>query len=89
MAGVAWSPHVGIGQVEVKVDDGPWRKADLATELSIDTWRQWSYRWDAEPGDHRISVRAQDADGRQQSTSIVDPFPDGAEGLHSISLTVQ
>ncbi len=55
----------------------------------IDTWRQWSYRWDAEPGDHRLTVRAVDGDRYPQSTDRVEPFPDGAEGLHSVNVTVR
>lgn len=38
-----------IDRVEVRVDDGPWQQAQLADEYRIDTWRMWSYTWDAEP----------------------------------------
>jgi DMSO/TMAO reductase YedYZ molybdopterin-dependent catalytic subunit len=30
IAGIAWDQHTGIEMVEVQVDDGPWRKAELA-----------------------------------------------------------
>ncbi len=88
VAGVAWSPHTGIDSVQVRVDEGAWEDAELASELSIDTWRQWSYRWDATRGNHHLTVRATDANGQPQSTKVVDVFPDGSEGLHAINVTV-
>src|SRR5207248_1120391 len=30
IAGVAWAQHKGIAKVEVRVDEGPWRSAQLA-----------------------------------------------------------
>ena len=53
VAGVAWAQHVGIERVEVRVDEGPWREAELAAQDTIDTWRQWRFAWDdATPGNH-------------------------------------
>ena len=61
VAGVAWAQQIGVGGVEVAIDDGPWQQAELAAEDTIDTWRQWVYRWtDATPGRHSIKVRATD-----------------------------
>jgi DMSO/TMAO reductase YedYZ molybdopterin-dependent catalytic subunit len=40
VAGVAWAQTRGITRVEVQVDDGEWREARLADELSVDSWRQ-------------------------------------------------
>ena len=37
------------------VDDGAWQHARLADADGIDTWRQWVYEWDADPGSHRIA----------------------------------
>ncbi|MGO2112920.1 MAG: molybdopterin-dependent oxidoreductase, partial [Pseudoclavibacter sp.] len=54
IAGVAWHQHTGIEGVEVQIDDGDWEAATLATAISSDTWVQWSFAWDAQPGDHRI-----------------------------------
>ncbi|HEX6683815.1 MAG TPA: molybdopterin-dependent oxidoreductase [Candidatus Limnocylindrales bacterium] len=90
VAGVAWAQHRGITNVEVRVDDGPWRPAELASTVSPDTWRQWIFRWQGAPsGKHTISVRAADATGTVQPGTRVPIFPDGAEGWHTISLTVQ
>lgn len=89
VAGVAWQPHTGISAVQVQVDDGPWQDAELAEDASIDLWRQWRLDWDAPPGDHRLRVRAVDADRVEQSARSVDPFPNGAEGYHTVAVTVR
>jgi DMSO/TMAO reductase YedYZ molybdopterin-dependent catalytic subunit len=88
VAGVAWAQHVGIAAVEVQVDGGPWTKAELAEVGSEDTWRLWVARWDAEPGEHLISVRATDRGGVTQTAAVAPPFPDGATGYHTIDVTV-
>src|SRR5690606_1425235 len=41
IAGVAWAPNIGIERVEVQVDDGEWREAELGRTASDDTWVQW------------------------------------------------
>jgi DMSO/TMAO reductase YedYZ molybdopterin-dependent catalytic subunit len=88
VAGVAWSPIRGIAAVEVQFDDGPWTAAKLGGAVSDETWLQWVYEWDATPGKHVIRVRATDKTGAPQSTKMVDPAPNGAEGLHEITVTV-
>ncbi|HSH33216.1 MAG TPA: molybdopterin-dependent oxidoreductase [Actinomycetota bacterium] len=89
VAGVAWAQHVGIERVEVRVDEGPWREAELAAQDTIDTWRQWRFAWDdATPGNHSLQVRAIDAGGSTQTAERVTPFPDGATGQHQIVVTV-
>jgi DMSO/TMAO reductase YedYZ molybdopterin-dependent catalytic subunit len=89
VAGVAWAQHVGVGAVEVSIDDGRWQAADLATEDTVDTWRQWVYRWDAKPGRHSIKVRATDRDDNVQTSARADPIPDGATGHHQIVVMVE
>ncbi|THE08814.1 oxidoreductase [Microbacterium oleivorans] len=88
VAGVAWAQHTGIRGVQVRVDGGDWQDARLATAISSDTWVQWVYQWDAAAGTHEIEVRATDADGQVQSGDDVPVVPNGAEGWHSISVTV-
>jgi DMSO/TMAO reductase YedYZ molybdopterin-dependent catalytic subunit len=88
VAGVAWSQHVGVSAVHVQIDDGPWQQADLADAISIDTWRQWKYAWPATKGTHTIRVRATDAKGLVQTSKVADVVPNGATGLHQISVTV-
>jgi DMSO/TMAO reductase YedYZ molybdopterin-dependent catalytic subunit len=88
VAGVAWAQHRGIERVEVRVDDGPWNTAELGAEDTVDTWRQWVYRWNAEPGEHTLSVRATDGTGAVQTPARAAPFPDGATGDHMIVVDV-
>jgi len=88
IAGVAWAQHVGIDRVEVSIDGAPWATAELAGEDTVDTWRQWVYRWNATPGDHRIRVRATDRTGAMQTADRTEPFPDGATGHHEIVVRV-
>jgi DMSO/TMAO reductase YedYZ molybdopterin-dependent catalytic subunit len=89
VAGVAWAQHVGVGAVEVSIDDGDWEQAELAAEDTIDTWRQWVYQWDATPGRHSIKVRATDSDGNVQTSERAEPIPDGATGHHQIVVIVE
>uniref|UniRef100_UPI00274298A5 molybdopterin-dependent oxidoreductase n=1 Tax=Actinoplanes sp. RD1 TaxID=3064538 RepID=UPI00274298A5 len=88
VAGVAWAQHRGIAKVEVQVDDQPWAAATLAPAVSDDTWVQWSYRWAATAGDHRLRVRATDKAGQVQTEQEAPPAPDGATGWHTVSLSV-
>ncbi|MGC4817659.1 molybdopterin-dependent oxidoreductase [Micromonospora sp. DT63] len=89
VAGVAWAQHRGISRVEVRVDDGPWQEAELAPTVSVDTWVQWSWRWDATPGDHRLQVRATDATGETQTERTQSVAPDGATGWHTVPVNVR
>ena len=88
IAGVAWAQHTGIAAVEVSVDGGPWREAQLAGEAGIDSWRQWVLPWQAEPGSHRLSVRAVDRAGQVQDATPRPIRPDGATGRHEVLVTV-
>jgi DMSO/TMAO reductase YedYZ molybdopterin-dependent catalytic subunit len=88
VAGVAWAQHRGIAAVELRIDDGDWLPAELAVEDSEDTWRQWLVPWDASPGDHRLQIRATDATGDVQSAEVAPPFPDGATGYHTVTVSV-
>jgi DMSO/TMAO reductase YedYZ molybdopterin-dependent catalytic subunit len=88
VAGVVWAQHTGIDRVEIQVDDLPWATAELGEADSIDTWRQWVYRWAASTGEHRVRVRATDRAGFTQPEERADPFPDGATGWHEIVVKV-
>lgn len=89
VAGVAWAQHRGISAVQVRVDGGPWQDATLAAVASVDTWRLWSWRWPATPGDHTLEVRAADNAGVFQTAEVASPIPDGATGYHRISVQVR
>ncbi len=89
VAGVAWSQTRGIDEVEVRVDGGPWETARLGAADNRDTWRQWVYAWDAEPGNHRIEVRATDGSGYTQTGKRAPIAPDGSTGWHSVTVFVE
>ncbi len=88
IAGAAWAMHRGISAVQVRVDGGPWQDATLANVASFDTWRLWSWRWVATPGQHTLEVRAADNAGVFQTDRVAPPDPDGATGYHRISVEV-
>ncbi|MGW4446280.1 molybdopterin-dependent oxidoreductase [Streptomyces sp. NPDC004682] len=89
VAGVAWAQHRGIDKVEVRVDDGPWQEARLAEDAGRDTWRQWSFPWQATKGGHTLTVRATDRTGAVQTARRTRTVPDGASGRHSVVVTVE
>ena len=88
VAGVAWASLVGISKIEVQIDDQPWRTAVLGPEIAKTTWRQWWIDWNATKGAHQVTVRAIDSAGNMQSTANVPIDPNGAEGLHTITVQV-
>jgi len=88
VAGVAWAQHRGIAKVEVQIDGGPWAEATLAPTVSSDTWREWSYAWQATAGSHTVRVRATDVTGQTQTSTPAAPAPDGATGWHAIRVAI-
>ncbi|MDS1269258.1 molybdopterin-dependent oxidoreductase [Lipingzhangella sp. LS1_29] len=87
VAGVAWAQRRGIDGVEVRVDGGAWRQAELAEVPGVDTWRQWVAELPLDPGGHTIEARATDGAGDTQTGDRTDPIPDGATGWPSIRIT--
>lgn len=88
VGGTAWAHGVGVGRVQVRVNGGPWQDAALGPEAGVDYWRQWLWQWDAPAGVHELQCRVVDAAGAAQSEQDVEPFPDGATGLHTVRVTV-
>ncbi|WP_323959317.1 molybdopterin-dependent oxidoreductase [Arthrobacter sp. JZ12] len=88
VGGTAWAQHRGVERVQVQVDDGPWEDAALATEYSVDTWRQWTHEVQLEPGSHRIRCRAYDPEG-VQTEKRANPVPDGASGWHTVEFSAE
>jgi DMSO/TMAO reductase YedYZ molybdopterin-dependent catalytic subunit len=87
IAGVAWAQHRGIEAVEVGID-GTWHQATLASQDTIDTWRQWYYPWQATQGAHTLQVRATDKTGYTQTAVTHRPQPNGATGYHTVQISV-
>jgi len=88
-AGVAWAQHTGIQRVELRINRGPWREAELAAGLSTDTWYQWKLAVDLTPGQYEVQVRATDLTGQPQDETSRPPEPDGATGFHTVRVDVK
>jgi DMSO/TMAO reductase YedYZ molybdopterin-dependent catalytic subunit len=87
--GVAWAQNRGVRAVEVRIDDGEWQPAEQGASYSNETWRLWSFPWQAKsPGKHAITVRATDNTGAVQTADRASPAPDGATGWHTVNFTV-
>ncbi|MGH3874582.1 MAG: molybdopterin-dependent oxidoreductase [Pseudonocardiaceae bacterium] len=89
ITGIAWAQTKGIDKVEVRLDRGEWRLAELSTEVNADTWRMFRLRERWEPGNHVVEVRATDKTGYTQTEDRAAPIPDGAAGWHSVQFTVR
>ena len=88
--GVAWAQNRGVKAVEVRIDEGAWQQAQLGAAYSNDTWRLWSFPWQADAaGSHTITVRATDNTGAVQTEQWADPVPDGATGWHTVTFAVK
>lgn len=91
VAGVAWAQPKGISAVQLRVDDGPWRDAELAGTVSGNTWRQWVFRWDTtgvSSGKHRLRCRAIDGTGAVQDPTPAPPAPNGSSGYDEVSVVI-
>ncbi|CAM3125706.1 oxidoreductase [Mycobacterium intermedium] len=87
--GVAWAQNRGVRAVEVRIGDGEWQPAQLGAGYSNDTWRLWSFPWEAKTsGRQSITVRAIDNTGAVQTSDQAPPTPDGATGWHTVNFTV-
>lgn len=88
VAGVAWAPLEGVDSVEIRVDNGEWMPAEVATPLSSKTWAQWRARPDLAAGNRVIEVRVIDGVGNIQTSEGSPPRPDGATGHHRVIVSV-
>ncbi len=63
-----------LESIEIKIDDGQWRKAQIDPESSQYSWKLFSLDWnDASPGEHTLISRVTDVNGQVQAT--VDQMP--------------
>lgn len=88
IAGIAFAGLRGIGSVEVQVNGGAWQPATLnVPPLANQTWVQWRAET-TQRGNLTVIVRATDGEGSPQITTDHKQFPDGASGLHRVTVTV-
>ena len=90
IAGIAYAGDRGISRVEVSEDDGQtWRPATFAPPRGPLSWVFWETAWSPAPGGQfRLTVRAADGRGDLQTTEETPSLPDGASGLHSVTVRV-
>ncbi len=88
--GLAFAGIRGIERVEISTDgEDRWESATVEQPLSPASWVFWRYDWMVQkPGRYSLRVRATDGTGTLQTSIEQDPAPDGASGLHEITVTV-
>lgn len=89
VCGVAWSPATAVAAVEVSLDAGPWRPAELAANLSATSWRRWRAHLEVPAGRHVVRARCLGVDGQIQEEVVRRPFPSGVSGYHQVGFTVR
>jgi len=98
IGGVAYGGRYGISKVQISLDGGEsWRDTEMKKPLSKWAWVLWSYQWKPEKeGRYTLKVRGFDQTGGVQGSAAPKgslfrsrAFPDGAQGIHSVNVTVQ
>jgi DMSO/TMAO reductase YedYZ molybdopterin-dependent catalytic subunit len=91
LQGIAFAGSRGVGQVDVSTDEGmSWHRTELEPALSPWSWVRWRYDWAVPaPGRYTLMVRATDGTGWAQTSAEQDPAPDGASGLHEVTVRIE
>ena len=64
-----------LESVEIKIDDGPWQRAEIDPDSSQYSWKLFYLDWnDATPGEHTLVSRVTDVNGQVQATA--DQMPE-------------
>jgi DMSO/TMAO reductase YedYZ molybdopterin-dependent catalytic subunit len=70
--GIAWDGGYGVSRVEVSRDGGKvWQLAELGDDHGRFSWRQWSFAFIPEPGEHVIMARAANRLGATQTFDLL------------------
>jgi Oxidoreductase molybdopterin binding domain len=95
LGGIAFAGDRGVTRVEVGVgapDQSPggllWMDADLQPPIGAAAWRLWTCPFTPVPGRLRLSVRATDGTGTVQPEARRGNFPEGAQGWHTVDVSV-
>jgi DMSO/TMAO reductase YedYZ molybdopterin-dependent catalytic subunit len=64
--GRAFAGENAIAAVEYRIDDDPWKPAELTSPAHGGAWTRWEFFWAPEPGEHVLRVRATDERGNRQ-----------------------
>ncbi|HLB94596.1 MAG TPA: oxidoreductase, partial [Nitrospiria bacterium] len=89
--GIAFGGAQGVGKVEVSTDGGKtWHLAEITQAYSPTAWVLWRYSWKIPgPGAYTVVVRATDGQGRSQPSQILQAYPAGSSGLHTIVALIE
>jgi hypothetical protein len=66
VGGIAWGGVAGVDRVDVSVDRGPWRQAELVGSAGSYGRTHWRFDWAAIPGLRTLPVHATDGAGNVQ-----------------------
>jgi DMSO/TMAO reductase YedYZ molybdopterin-dependent catalytic subunit len=88
-SGIAFAQPRGIEDVQVRVNAGPWRSAQLAAAVNGSTWRMWRCPFQLKSGSYTVEARAVDGAGAVQTGDRAGAIPDGATGWPSVTFTVR
>ena len=89
MRGIAFAGARRISGVDVSWDGGrAWHAAELQSEFSSYAWRFWELTPTLSAGQYRVRVRARDGEGTLQPSRSAPTLPNGADGYHTITITV-
>lgn len=59
-----------LKSIEISIDDGPWREAQIDPDSSKYSWKLFNLDWDdATPGEHTLVSRVTDVNGQVQATA--------------------
>lgn len=64
--GRAFAGENRVSEVQYRIDEGPWRPAEITSAGSPGVWTRWQFAWSPDPGEHLLRVRAADDRGRLQ-----------------------
>ncbi|GJF08365.1 sulfite oxidase [Mycolicibacterium cyprinidarum] len=67
--GRAFAGENRVSEVQYRIDEGPWRPAEITSAGSPGVWTRWQFAWSPDPGEHLLRVRAADDRGRLQPGS--------------------
>jgi DMSO/TMAO reductase YedYZ molybdopterin-dependent catalytic subunit len=91
ITGWAITNDTGVAKVELSTDGGDtWNPCQIfSNPMPTQVWAFWRYVWANPPrGKHEIQVRATDANGKLQTSSHSNEWPDGATGYHTVKVEV-
>ncbi len=89
VGGIAFASNRGISQVEVSFDDGAsWQPAKIKPPLGKNTWVLLTLPLTVDGDRVLVKVRATDGTGAIQTDETHEPYPNGATGLHAITIRV-